>query len=129
MIICDEWLLDLGVESPQARMVARLCLEVQISAFRERQHVLALNDTLTRENIKRAAARGMIPHTIVRCMRCGAQAWFLDWVASADLLLSALDRGAIPYKRQAQTGDLDFLYRCNGDSNAEGLMAILGLKG
>lgn len=128
MIVADEWLLDLAVQGACQRSVALLCMRTQIRAFNRHGHIIALNDEITKENIRRAGRAWKIPNTIVRCIRCGCQAWFIDWMAMCDLEEHAILEMIIPYAQQRRDSDLDFLRYCKGDEMADGLMAIVGME-
>lgn len=125
MIIADEWLLDLREYGAGGRAVGELCILTQVRTFKQRGHVLALNDTLTKENIRRAARSYHVPSTIVRCLRCGCPAWFLDWMVACDLQKRADDCWLATYKTRAGQISDGFLMPCPGDEMAVGLEALM----
>lgn len=79
MIVADPWLVDLAVESAHARAVAALLLRCQVRTFRRTGHVLDYGESV-RGRIRRAALRGNVALTVVRCVRCDKAAKLSDWV-------------------------------------------------
>jgi hypothetical protein len=125
VIIADAWLLDLAMEGVNQQTVAHVCLVCQVRVFFRTGHILALNDERARTDIRRAARSAHIPHTIVRCLRCGERAWFLDWWASVCLMTPAKAHLLDAYREHVETLGYGFMKPCTGDEHAIGMSYLV----
>lgn len=80
MLVIDPWLLDLGVQSPEAAHIAAFIGRAQFRASRRLHHIMNIGGEAERSRIASAARLGKMSHEPVYCMRCGAGAMLSAWV-------------------------------------------------
>ena len=125
MIIADERFVQLAAEGTTHRTLAEACLKCQVRTFRRTGHILALNDERSWTAIRKAARSAHIPHCIVRCIRCGTEAWFLDWYVACDLKEESRLSVLQAYSNHVPSALTLYLQPCPGDEIAWGLEAII----
>ncbi len=126
MMIGDAWLFDLALEGQKQFKTASLCFLCQALVFCNTKHILALNDERSRTAIRLAATLDRVPHTIVRCLRCGEQAWFLDWWTSVIPMTPEREALLAAYRESVSSASLGFATACRGDDDALGMFYLIG---
>ena len=120
--VCDIRLIDLALQSPLSEYVCYLLMQAQVLTWIHRAHIMDLSDRDTLTKLRRGLQSGRLGLILVRCLRCGQQAWMQHWIKAAlpEGFPFLGDMGA--WEDVPAVEDLRFLSMCRGTAIvAEGL--------
>jgi hypothetical protein len=115
MAIFDIDLLAMGMRGETARRICRILILTQVRTFRDRGHIIDLSNRAIHSLIERAIQHGGMKPIFTRCIRCGQQAFLMDWVAAVDHWPDPLLPGTLFLGNPLPPVDFNYLAPCEGN--------------
>jgi hypothetical protein len=125
ILLVDQKLIELGLQSRGHRALCKLLLDAQASCFGSTGHIISYADEYIMRRIRRGGGDSKVPNVYARCMRCGCLALLLDWCAAASLALGYVDFGHLYPDGARHPVDNSFWHPCNGSRIAADGMLLL----
>jgi hypothetical protein len=114
MRLIDPWLMDLGVQSPEAAHIAAFIGRAQFRTGRRLGHAMNIGGIAERVRIERHALLGRMSHEPIFCMRCGCGAQLSAWVQDDVLFEGSGETVAVDSLNERQLVAVAFRLPCQG---------------